>query len=221
MIYIYIQWPVKVFTPTNDETFTWYYELCRNNFSKCTFLFITKVIKLNTVLVEWGYMSGTPVKHVQIKIHWLYKYSEPLGVSWWWKKLLEQGLWWVFVVSSPQALHSEMVKSLSILHVKIARVLPSLMGIIDDGLQSSSIAVNVSLDSSQDFDWANQEHLFSSYSATPVWFLCFESLSSWNVNLLSSLIHGWLKQVFNKDSPVHCSFYPDKLASPCWWKAAP
>ena len=39
-----------------------------------------------------------------------------------------------------------------------------------------------------------------------------------------SQIHGWLKQVFIEDSPllcsVHCPFYPDKLASPCWWKSA-
>ena len=31
-------------------------------------------------------------------------------------------------------------------------------------------------------------------------------------------IHGWIKQIFIKDSPllctVHCPFYPDKLASP-------
>ena len=38
-------------------------------------------------------------------------------------------------------------------------------------------------------------------------------------------IHGWLKQVFIKDSPVLCTvlcpFYPDKFASPWWWKAVP
>ena len=65
-------------------------------------------------------------------------------------------------------LHSEMVKSLPILHVKIALVRPSLTGIVD-GLQSSSLAINVNLGSSQDFDWATQEHLFSYYLATPVW----------------------------------------------------
>ena len=51
-----------------------------------------------------------------------------------------------------------MVKSLLILHVKIALVLPSLMGIVD-GPQSSSLAMlNVQLGSSQDFDRATQEH---------------------------------------------------------------
>ena len=38
-------------------------------------------------------------------------------------------------------------------------------------------------------------------------------------------IHGRCKQDFNKDSPVlctiYCPFYVDKLASPCWWIAAP
>ena len=58
------------------------------------------------------------------------------------------------------ALYSEMVKSLPILHVKIALVLPSLMGIVD-GLQSSSVTMNVKLGSRLDFDWATQEHLFS------------------------------------------------------------
>ena len=38
------------------------YELCRINFSKWTFLFITEEIKLNTVIVEGGYMSGIPEK---------------------------------------------------------------------------------------------------------------------------------------------------------------
>ena len=66
------------------------------------------------------------------------------------------------------ASYSEMVISLFILHVEIALVLPSLMGIVG-GLQSSSLAINVKLGSSQDFDKATQEHSFSSYSATPVW----------------------------------------------------
>ena len=56
-------------------------------------------------------------------------------------------------------LHSEMVKSLPILHVKIALVLPSLMRIVD-GLQSSSLTMNVQLGSSEDFDWDTEEHLF-------------------------------------------------------------
>ena len=68
------------------------------------------------------------------------------------------------------ALYSEMVKFLSILHVKIALVLPSLMGIVD-GLQSSSLTKNVQLGSSQDFHWTTQEHLFTSYSGTQVWLL--------------------------------------------------
>ena len=50
------------------------------------------------------------------------------------------------------ALYNEMVKSLPILHVKIALVLPSLMVIVD-GLKSSSLAMNVQLGSSQDFGW--------------------------------------------------------------------
>ena len=58
---------------------------------------------------------------------------------------------------SRPAWHSDMVKSLLILHVKISLVLPSLMGIID-GLQSSHFAINVQLGLSQDFDWAAQEH---------------------------------------------------------------
>ena len=63
---------------------------------------------------------------------------------------------------SLRALYSDIVKYLIILHVKIALVLPSLTGIVD-GLQSSS----------QDLDWATQEHLFSSDSAAPVWlYLC-------------------------------------------------
>ena len=66
------------------------------------------------------------------------------------------------------ALHSEMVTSLPILHVKIALVQPSLMEIVE-GLRSSSLTINVKLGSSQDFDWATQEHIFSSYSDTPVW----------------------------------------------------
>ena len=144
------------------------YKWCRNNFSKWTFLFITEDIKLNTVIVEGGYMSGIPAKkHVQIKIHWLQKYSVP-SVSTWWKHLFQQWLLRVFLGSSLSALHSEMVKSLPILHMKIALVLPSLMGIVD-GLRSSSVDINVQLGSSQDFDYATQEHLFSSYSATPVW----------------------------------------------------
>ena len=73
---------------------------------------------------------------------------------------------------SPPALDSEMVKSLPIPHVKIALVLPSLMGIVDR-LQSSCLVVNVQLGSSQDLDWITEEHLFSSYSATSVWlYLC-------------------------------------------------
>ena len=54
------------------------------------------------------------------------------------------------------ALHSEMVKSLPILHVKIALVLPSLMEIVVDGLQSSNLAINVKMGSSCGFDWATQ-----------------------------------------------------------------
>ena len=61
-----------------------------------------------------------------------------------------------------------MVKSLPIRHVKIVLVVESLMGIAD-GLQSSNLTINVQLGSSQDYDWATQEHLFSSYSAAPVW----------------------------------------------------
>ena len=56
-----------------------------------------------------------------------------------------------FLGRSLAAFHSEMVKSLPILHVKIALVLPSLMGIVN-GLQSSSLARNVNLGSSQDFE---------------------------------------------------------------------
>ena len=41
------------------------------------FLFITEEIKLNTVLVERGYISGTPATNVQIKMHWC-KSSQPL-----------------------------------------------------------------------------------------------------------------------------------------------
>jgi len=37
------------------------------------FLFMTGEIKLNTVIVKGGYMSGIPAKNkrAQIKIHWL------------------------------------------------------------------------------------------------------------------------------------------------------
>ena len=52
-----------------------------------------------------------------------------------------------------------MVKFLPILHVKIARVLQSLMGIVD-GMQSASLAINAQLGSSHDFDCATQEHFF-------------------------------------------------------------
>ena len=58
------------------------------------------------------------------------------------------------------ALHSEMVKSLPILNMKIALVLSSLMGFVD-GLQSSSLAINIQLGSNQGFDWETQEHLLS------------------------------------------------------------
>ena len=39
-------------------------ELCTNNFSTLTFLFITEEIKLNTAIVEGGYMSGIPAKNM-------------------------------------------------------------------------------------------------------------------------------------------------------------
>ena len=63
-----------------------------------------------------------------------------------------------------------MVKSLPVIHVKIALVLQNFMGIVN-GLQSSSLTINVQLCSSQDFDWATQELLFSPHSATPVYVL--------------------------------------------------
>ena len=57
----YIQWSAKVWplpiTPHLDE-------LCRNDFSKLTFLFITEEIKLNTIIVEGGYISGIPAKNM-------------------------------------------------------------------------------------------------------------------------------------------------------------
>ena len=41
-------------------------------------------MKLNTVIVEGGYMSGIPAKkHVQIKIHC--KSIQPLRGQYWWK----------------------------------------------------------------------------------------------------------------------------------------
>ena len=42
--------------------------------------------------------------------------------------------------------------------VKIALVLTSLMEVVD-GLQYSSLTINVQLGSSQDIHWATQEHL--------------------------------------------------------------
>ena len=83
-----------------------------------------------------------------------------------------------------------MMKYLPILHVKIVLSLSSFIGIVD-GLQSSSLTINVQLGLSQDFDWASQEHLFSSYSATPEWLYLFiqiivlmkcESLSQFQIH---------------------------------------
>ena len=131
------------------------------------FLFITEMMKLNTVIVEGSYLSGIPVKTCTNQDSPVVKAFTPY-VSTWWKHLLQQWLLRVFLGRSPPALHSERVKPLPILQVKIVFVLPSLMGIVD-GPRSSSLAINVPLGSSQDFDWATQEYLFSSYSATPVW----------------------------------------------------
>ena len=69
-------WPMysglqKYWPPTNNATFRWIIDYVETVFSKWTFLFITEEIKLNTVKIEGGYMSGIPVKHVQIKLHWV------------------------------------------------------------------------------------------------------------------------------------------------------
>ena len=82
-----------------------------------------------------------------------------------------------------------MVKALPILHVKIAPVLPSLMGIVD-GLRSSNLTINVHLGSSQDFNWATQEHLLS--PPPKVKEVMFSPLS---VCLFVCLCAGYLKQL--------------------------
>ena len=133
-------------------------------------------------------MSGIAAKkQMQMKIHWLQKYSTP-HVSTWWKHLLQQWLLWVFLGRSLPDLQWDGEIFICSSRENFSRSAKFLE--IVDGLKSSSLAINVQLSSSQDFDWATEEHLFSSYSATPVWlWLCaadhcllhsFRFISDWS-----------------------------------------
>ena len=131
----------SIYPPTNNATFRWITKYVEKIFPNELFLFITEEIKLNTVIVEGGYMSGIPAKNMYKSKFTGCKSIQPprsvFGRITFCSNYCYKSLWG----RSLLVLHSDMVKSLPILHVKIALVLPSLMGIVD-GPQSSSLTIN-------------------------------------------------------------------------------